>query len=46
MSLGEMRKELRELRNMSFAGLKPEEIKQVRDRMAELTSEIGNFQAQ
>jgi len=46
MSLGEMRKELRELRNMSFAGLKPEEIKQVRDRMAELTDAMGDFQAQ
>ena len=46
MSLGEMRKELRELRNMSFEGLNPEEIKQVRDRMAELTDAIGDFQAQ
>ena len=41
-----MKKELRELRNMSFAGLSPEEIKQVRDRMAELTDAIGDFQAQ
>ncbi len=46
MSLGEMRRELRELRNMSFAGLSPEEIKQIRDRMAELTDAIGDFQAQ
>ena len=46
MSLGEMRKELRALRDMSFAGLSPEEIKQVRDRMAELTDGIGDFQAQ
>ena len=46
MSLGEMKKELLALRNMSFAGLDPEEIKQVRDRMAELTDGIGDFQAQ
>jgi hypothetical protein len=46
MSLGEMRKELLALRNMSFAGLSPEEIKQIKDRMAELTDEIGDFQAQ
>jgi len=43
MSLGEMRKELRALRDMSFAGLSPEEIQQVRDRMAELTDGIGDF---
>jgi hypothetical protein len=46
MSLGEMRKELLALRNMSFAGLSPEEIKQIKDRMAELTDSIGDFQAQ
>ena len=46
MSLGEMKKELLALRNMSFAGLSPEEIKQVRDRMAELTDGIGDFQNQ
>lgn len=46
MSLGEMKKELRELRNMSFANLKPEEITQIRDRMAELTDAVGDFQAQ
>lgn len=46
LSLGEMKKELRELRNMSFANLKPEEITQIRDRMAELTDAVGDFQAQ
>ena len=46
MSLGEMKKELRELRNMSFTGLKPEEITQIRHRMAELTDAVGDFQAQ
>lgn len=46
MSLGEMKKELRELRNMSFANLNPEEIAQIRDRMAELTDQIGDFQSQ
>lgn len=46
LSLGEMKKELLALRNMSFANLKPEEITQIRDRMAELTDGIGDFQAQ
>lgn len=46
LSLGEMKKELRELRNMSFANLKPEEITQIRDRMAELTDAVGDFQSQ
>lgn len=45
-SLGEMKRELRSLRNMSFAGMDPEQIAKVRERMAELTDEIGDFQAQ
>jgi len=45
-SLGEMRRELRNLRNVSFIGLDPEHIKYIRSRMAELTDGIGDFQAQ
>lgn len=45
-SLGEMKRELRELRNTSFAGKTIEEIKEVRARMADLTDRIGDFQAQ
>ena len=46
MSLGEMKRELRSLRNTSFSGMNPEQIAQVRARMAELTDQIGDFQAQ
>jgi DNA-binding phage protein len=46
LSLGEMKRELRELRNTSFMGKSAEEIKQVRARMAELTDQIGDFQKQ
>ncbi|HOG19777.1 MAG TPA: hypothetical protein PKW37_04990, partial [Salinivirgaceae bacterium] len=46
MSLGEMKKELLALRNMSFGNLSPEEIDKVKSRMAELTDKIGDFQAQ
>ena len=46
MSLGAMKKELRTLRNMSFDGLSPAKIAEIRGRMAELTDGIGDFQAQ
>ena len=46
LSLGEMKRELRELRNTSFMGKSADEIKQVRARMAELTDQIGDFQKQ
>lgn len=46
LSLGEMKKELLALRNMSFANLSPEEIDKVKSRMADLTDGIGDFQAQ
>lgn len=46
LSLGEMRRELRELRNISFGNLTPEEVTNIKSRMAELTDEIGDFQAQ
>lgn len=45
-SLGEMKRELREIRNTSFTGKTTEEIKQLRARMAELTDSIGDFQGQ
>ena len=46
ISLGEMKKALRELRNMSFSGLSPEEITNVRQQMAGLTKQIRDFQEQ
>jgi hypothetical protein len=46
MNLKEMQNELRTLRNIKFDGLKPEEIKMVKDQMANLTEGIRDFQEQ
>ncbi len=46
MSLGEMKKELRSMRNMSFDGLSEQEIQGIRQRMSQLTDAIGDFQGQ
>jgi hypothetical protein len=44
MSLGEMKKELRTLRNVNFGAMSPEQIQQTKQRMAELTDGIDDFQ--
>lgn len=45
MSLGEMKRTLRELRNIPLAGKTPEEIAQVEKQIAMLTDEMGDYQA-
>lgn len=46
MSLGEMRKEMMRLRNMSFEGLSEQEIAGIRARMSELTEGMRDFREQ
>jgi len=45
MSMGEMKRTLRELRNIPLAGKTPEEIAQVEMQIAKLTDEMGDYQA-
>ena len=45
MSLGEMKRTLRELRNIPLVGKTPEEIAQVEKQIAMLTDEMGDYQA-
>jgi hypothetical protein len=45
MSMGEMKRALRELRNIPLAGKTPEEIAQVEKQIASLTDELGDYQA-
>ena len=45
MSLGEMKRALRELRNVPLAGKTPEEIAQVEKQIASLTDEMADYQA-
>lgn len=46
MSLGEMKKALRELKNTSFVGKNPEEVAALKEQMARLTEGIRDFQEQ
>lgn len=46
MSLGEMTRELKNLKNTSFANLDPEQIEVVKQQMAELTESIRDFREQ
>lgn len=45
LSMGEMKRALRELRNIPLAGKTPEEIAQVEKQIAMLTDEMGDYQA-
>jgi hypothetical protein len=45
MSMGDMQRELSQLKKMSFDNLNPEQIKQVNDRMADLTDRLGKARA-
>jgi len=42
MNIGEMRREIKKLGNMSLEGISPEQLSHIRDRMAELTDELGD----
>lgn len=46
MGVGEMRKELMKLRNVSFAGKSQEEIAIINNRIGELTDTMGDLKAQ
>lgn len=46
MSLGEMTREMKNLKNTSFANLNPEQIKVVKAQMAQLTEGIRDFREQ
>jgi len=45
MSLGEMKRTLRELRDIPLVGKTPEEVAQINKQMAMLTDEMGDYQA-
>ncbi len=45
MSLGEMRKYMRELRNISLVGMSPKQIAEVNGKIAELTDAMGDYRA-
>lgn len=45
MSLGEMKRTLKELRNIPLVGKTPEEVAQINKQIAMLTDEMGDYQA-
>ena len=46
LSLGDMKKQLRELKNTSFAGKTEEEIQGIQQQIGKLTNDMGDMQAQ